>query len=303
MADFNSSLPVDITTSPVPISGSISDPETIGSYTTQGVTFSSGTGYIDVIQTTDPWIVLGSVNAVIDEVATIGSFTTQTVDGAIDINNPETIGSLTSQGVVFTSGTSYMDVIQSTDPWIVVGSVNAVIDDFVAVGSLAIQTVDGTVTVTDISTAGSIAIQTVDGTVTVTDIATAGSLAIQTVDGTVSTTVGARASGTTFQDYDTAAAVAAGGSDVHYYQSDGDFRLEKIFAGFSGKGKIIVGTGSPQDVPKFVAFNSTASPNIIIDIGENSIPVGTGDFVSVIRFNRETTEAQDVYSTIVGFNE
>ena len=127
----------------------------------------------------------GSVRAILDNPESIGSFTTQTIDGTIGISSPETIGSYTTQGVVFSSGTGYINVTQTTSPWVVVGSVNSVIDNYVAVGSYTTQTVDGTVSVTGIETAGSLAIQTVDGTVAVTDIASAGSLAVQTINGSI----------------------------------------------------------------------------------------------------------------------
>jgi len=139
----------------------LDNPVGVGSYTTQGVTFSSGTGYIDVTQTTSPWIVQGSVN--IDNFASIGSFTTQTVDGTVSVTNiatagslaiqtvdgtigissPETIGSYTTQGVTFSSGTNYMDVTQTTNPWVISGNV----------------LVSGTVMVSDLATAGSLATQ------------------------------------------------------------------------------------------------------------------------------------------------
>ena len=83
---------------------SINDPSTIGSYTTQTVdatdldirNLSSVSDSVQSTQGTDPWITLGSTNitnfndlgsiVVIDSPSTIGSYTTQTIDGTVGIS-------------------------------------------------------------------------------------------------------------------------------------------------------------------------------------------------------------------------
>jgi len=163
----------------------------------------------NVTQGTDPWIVLGSVavtsdievtvgseswiknfeelgsTVVIDSPASIGSYTTQTVDGtvSVNVNSPEAVGSYAIQTIDATNLdirdlTSVSDsvevkqatqanlkstVYQGTTPFVVLGS--QYVSNPEEIGSLAVQTVDGNVTVTGIATAGSLAIQTVAGSV------------------------------------------------------------------------------------------------------------------------------------------
>ena len=202
---------------------SIDSPATIGSYDTQNIigsvqidggslyvtNFEQGTGYAG----SDVYVKAGSVivtnNIAIANPATIGSLSTQTIDGTVTsnsavagsveiwqktaadmivtIDSPKTIGSYTTQTV---DGTiSVTDLYTGSDSYIPAGSViitnNININNPETIGSFPIQTVDGTITVSDLATAGSIPIQTIDGTVTVSDLATAGSLPVQTIDGTV----------------------------------------------------------------------------------------------------------------------
>lgn len=110
--------------------------------------------------------------------------------------------------------------------------------------------------------------------------------------------------GTEVNNYDTSAAIAAGASDNHDYTVTAatTLKLYQIWASASGKMKIEVQveTGVATDVwtTRFVAFNSTANPNIEIVIREN-ITVAAGVRVRVIRTNKDN-QAQDVYSTISG---
>lgn len=112
-------------------------------------------------------------------------------------------------------------------------------------------------------------------------------------------------SGTEKHDYNTASAIAAGASSNHDYTvtSLKTFKATKFWASASGKLKIEVQT-SPDGTAftsRWVGFNSTANPNITIDLGQFTVSdTGTGAKVRIIRTNKETLVAQDVYSTISG---
>jgi hypothetical protein len=109
--------------------------------------------------------------------------------------------------------------------------------------------------------------------------------------------------GTEVNNYDTSSAIASGASDNHDYTASGAFKLRTVLAAASGKMKIEVqietASGSNTFNTVFVAFNSTASPNIQIPI-RDAISVVSGARVRVIRTNNDN-QAQDVYSTISGF--
>lgn len=109
--------------------------------------------------------------------------------------------------------------------------------------------------------------------------------------------------GTEVNDYNTVASVAAGATSNHDYTAAGAFKLRTIWASASSKLKIEVQieTAAASGVfnTVFVAFNSTAAPNIEIPI-KDAISVVSGARVRVIRTNRDN-QAQDVYSTISGF--
>ncbi len=110
--------------------------------------------------------------------------------------------------------------------------------------------------------------------------------------------------GTEINDYNTAAALAAAGTSNHDYTVTAlkTLKLSQVVATGSGKMKIEVqvesGVATNSFATKFVAFNSTSAPNMMIDIKEN-ITVAAGVRVRVIRTNRDN-QAQDVYSTICG---
>jgi hypothetical protein len=115
--------------------------------------------------------------------------------------------------------------------------------------------------------------------------------------------------GTEVNDYNTASALAVSGTSNHDYTITNakNFKLRKIWATASGKMKITVQIspdGSSFNT-KFVAFNSTADPNISIDL-HSSLAIsdlGTGTAkIRIIRQNNDN-QAQDVYSTISGIEE
>lgn len=152
----------------------IDAPATIGSYTTQTVDATdldirdlTSTDVVttvqatqsnlksEVYQGTDPWIVLGSSHinnltdlgstVVIDNPSAIGSYTTQLINGSVHVDNLTDLGSSSTQG---------------TNPWIVLGSTHVnnltdlgstiVVDAPSTIGSLAIQTIGGSVAITTI---------------------------------------------------------------------------------------------------------------------------------------------------------
>lgn len=110
--------------------------------------------------------------------------------------------------------------------------------------------------------------------------------------------------GTEVNDYNTAASLAALGTSNHDYTVTAatTFEFTQVWASASGKLKIEVRieTGVATGVfnTKFVGFNSTATPNIDLDLTK-PITVAAGVRVRVIRTNLDNS-SQDVYSTISG---
>lgn len=110
--------------------------------------------------------------------------------------------------------------------------------------------------------------------------------------------------GTEVNNYNTVAALAAGATSNHDYTVTAatTLKLAQIFASASGKMKIEVqietAVASGIFVTRFVQFNSTAMPNLAIDIKEN-ITVAAGIRVRVARTNKDN-QPMDVYSTISG---
>ena len=110
--------------------------------------------------------------------------------------------------------------------------------------------------------------------------------------------------GTEVHNFNTAASVAAGATSNHDYTitTAKTFKATKFFASASGKLKIEVQVSADGTtfVTKFVGFNSTAEPNISIDLGQFTLSdSGTGAKIRIIRTNRDNT-SQDVYTTISG---
>ena len=102
-------------------------------------------------------------------------------------------------------------------------------------------------------------------------------------------------------DYSTSAAVAAGASVNHDLVFASASKLFQVIASASGKIKVEVQieTGSATGVfnSKAVNFNSTANPNININLAKYAaIPAGAR--VRVVVTNKDN-QAQDVYSTIL----
>lgn len=110
--------------------------------------------------------------------------------------------------------------------------------------------------------------------------------------------------GTSVNNYNTAAAVAAGATSNHIYTitASKTFNGKKIWASASGALKIEVRVSPDGSTYStlWVGFNSTATPNITIDLDELVfLESGTGATIEVIRTN-EDKKPMDVYSTISG---
>lgn len=110
--------------------------------------------------------------------------------------------------------------------------------------------------------------------------------------------------GVEVNDYNTGAATAQNAVSNHDYTVTAlkTMKASKIWASASGKMKIAVqvetAAASGTFTTKFVAFNSTANPNIEIDIKELINQVA-GAKIRVARTNLDN-QSQDVYSTISG---
>lgn len=111
-------------------------------------------------------------------------------------------------------------------------------------------------------------------------------------------------SGTSINDYKRAISIAAGATDNHDYTVTAakTLYLDEINSSASGKAKmeIQVETGVATGVftTFFVQFNSTATPNMWINLA-NPITVAAGVRVRVVMTNKDVA-AEDMYSTISG---
>jgi hypothetical protein len=110
--------------------------------------------------------------------------------------------------------------------------------------------------------------------------------------------------GTEINVLNTGTAIAGGATSNHDYTVTAatTLKLSRVYASASGKMKIEVsvetGVGTNTFTSRFVQFNSTANPNIDVEINEN-ITVAAGVRVRVARTNLEN-QAQNLYSTISG---
>lgn len=120
----------------------------------------------------------------------------------------------------------------------------------------------------------------------------------------VPVTISSAPLGTSVNNYNTASAIAAGATSNHDYviTATKTFQGKKIWASASGLMKIEVQV-SPDGLvfsTLWVGFNSTATPNISIDLEEIVfLDSGVGSKIRVIRTNMDK-KPMDVYSTISG---
>lgn len=128
-------------------------------------------------------------------------------------------------------------------------------------------------------------------------------LAINT-DGSINVRLSDR-SGLEVDSYSSANSIAGGATSNHDYTATAAFRLTAVYASASGRLKIEVqretAAGSNVFDTKAVLFNSVATPNIAFELS-SPILVSSGARVRIIRTNRDAP-AQDLYSTILGYNE
>jgi hypothetical protein len=107
--------------------------------------------------------------------------------------------------------------------------------------------------------------------------------------------------GTEIVNYNTASAVAAAATSNHDYTAPSAGKLFQVLATASGKAKIEVQVETAAASGTFntvaVAFNSTANPNMVIDLRKHVV-IPSGARVRVIRTNKDQ-QAQDLYSTII----
>lgn len=120
----------------------------------------------------------------------------------------------------------------------------------------------------------------------------------------VPVTITADQIGVEVNDFNSAPSLAAAATSNHDYTvtAGKTLLLSQINASASGKMKIEVqvesAAGSGTFTTKFVQFNSTATPNMNIDL-QSIISVAAGVRVRIIRTNSDN-QAQNVYSTISG---
>lgn len=119
-------------------------------------------------------------------------------------------------------------------------------------------------------------------------------------DGSINTVV-VEDPGTEIVDYNTASAIAAAATSNHDYTAPSAGKLFQVIASGSGKMKIEVQVETAAASNTFntyaVAFNSTANPNMDIDLRKHVV-IPSGARVRVIRTNKDN-QAQDLYSTII----
>lgn len=103
-------------------------------------------------------------------------------------------------------------------------------------------------------------------------------------------------------DYDTASAVAAAGSDTHQYDPSANFKLTSISFSCSGQGKVEIKWGATaSEVTKNVGFVSKANNNYVFKL-DDPVLLTASDTILVVRTNTEPGQAQDLYSTIQGYD-
>jgi len=109
-------------------------------------------------------------------------------------------------------------------------------------------------------------------------------------------------SGTEINNYNTAGSVASAASSNHDYPVTAakTLILTQIIAAASGKMKIEVQVETSTNVfaTRYVQFNSTAAPNMIMEFA-SPVQIAAGLRVRIIRTNLDN-QAQDLYSTICG---
>lgn len=213
-----------------------------------------------------------------------------TVDGTVELGST-TLAALESITVQNGAGGSAVNIQDGGNSITVDGTV-----ELGATTLAALESITVTATALDIRalTPATDSVKISDGT---------DSLAVNT-DGSINVVVTSSVVGTPVCDYNTASAVAAGASSNHDYTVTAatTLKLTGVLASASGKCKITVQveTGVATGVfnTKFVAFNSTATPNMTV-FPTGDLMVAAGVRVRIIRTNKDN-QSQDLYSTIEG---
>jgi hypothetical protein len=299
MSDFNSSLPVRTENA-----GDLAIKIVDSTITSQQLTVNSD-GSInvnasatnldirDLAFATDKVDASGSVVALdAPTLAALESITVQNGSGASAVNIQDGGNSITVDGSVTVSATA-LDIRAlafTTDKADVSGSVVALDAPTLA----ALENITVSATALDIRplVPATDSVKISDGT---------DSLAVN-ADGSINVVVTSSVAGTPVCDYKDDAALAANASANHDYTTASAMKLTGVLASASGKCKIEVKveTAAASGVfnTKFVAFNSTANPNIqVFPTGDIMVPSGAK--VRVVKTNKDN-QAQDVYSTIEG---
>jgi len=116
------------------------------------------------------------------------------------------------------------------------------------------------------------------------------------------TLVDPQASNSEVIDHQSSVAVAVGASGNHDYTVGAllTLKIKRVYSSASGRIKVSIiadPTGTP--VTALVGFNSTANPNVDMDLeGLNEVPAGT---VIRVQIDNLDEDAQDVYSTLIGY--
>lgn len=246
----------------------------------------------------------GDVVAKISDATTPSQQLAVNADGSINVTDNG--GSLT----VDATNLDIRDLVFATDKVDVSGSTNIGLDaaTLAALESITVQNGAGAAAVNIQDGGNSITVDATDLDVRdlthVSDSVKVGDgtdfLAVNT-DGSINVVIQEDV-GTEVVNYNTSAALASAASSNHDLVFASASKLYQIWASASGKLKIEVqvetGAATGTFNTRFVGFNSTANPNIDIDLVKYAaIPLGAR--VRVIRTNLDN-QAQDVYSTIVG---
>jgi len=320
MSDFNSSLPVR-TESAGDLAVKIVD----ASITSQQLAVNADGSINSVVSATNLDIRDLSHSQDSIKIGDGTDFLAINADGSLNIADGG--GSITVDGSVTVSATNLdiRDLAAATDSvaaWMKDGSGNAISS---TTGALDVHLTNSSIAVTGPLTdaqlrASDVNVHLTNSSVTVSatalDIraisAASDSIAIKNgsnqmavnADGSLNVVVTSSVAGTPVCDYNDAAAVAAGSSSNHDYTvtAGKQLKLTGVLASASGKCKIEVkvesAAGSGTFNTKFVAFNSTANPNMqVFPTGDIMVPAGAK--VRVVKTNKDN-QAQDLYSTIEG---
>lgn len=271
MSDYNSSLPVRTQTN-----GDVAVKVVDGTVVSQALKVNAD-GSVNITDNAGSITVDGTVELGATTLAALESITVQNGAGAAAVNIQDGGNSITVDGTVAVSNLP-----------------TTVDTNYGTVGASTIRSAAqlGNATGAADFNNGAVGAQTIR---TAANLAVAGANVSST--NPVPVSIVDASPGTSINDYNTSSALAAGASNTHTYTSVGNFFLNQIHAAASGKMKIVVAVNA---VTMFVGFNSTANPCIDIPVS-NPMLATAAQTVTIVRTNLDN-QAQDVYSTISGYN-